>query len=311
MEIVDLTERTRTITHNLEMKAIYSQVGTPAITERLPHLNGVIYNRSRSLTRVDGIMLHQMGFDRGNAPSEYLRIIGHYAVLRDGTILKLRDHEAFLNDARSGSSIHVEFAGNYPDESVASPTSTPTLRQIRSGRWLMRVICESPGLHIRHVVSHRQWNFGGRPNDPGPHLWFNVAVWAKSALGLTGVASAANGRDNPASWESSRFDIDATGFGNRAGWTVLVRAHSRAIGVKIHGGGIIGIYGSPAHAEAEKAQDQVWPRGSTFESWLVRRSEAVEVELMDGGVVGFYQSSAAAARESARGVSPPRSPASR
>ena len=92
MEIVDRTTETEGVAHNARGFTVHSRFGT-----------------TRDLAGVDGIMLHQMGFDRGNDLARYNGVIGHYAVTRDGTIGLLRPLNALLNDARARKSVHIEY----------------------------------------------------------------------------------------------------------------------------------------------------------------------------------------------------------
>lgn len=251
--------------------------------------------KSRPLTRIDTIMLHQTGFDWGNAQASYDMVIAHYMVLRNGVITQVRPLTAILNDARGGAAVHIECVGDYPAPDDPRPTMTPTLTQIRATRWLVRHIHEDEGLNIRYILGHYQYNTAGRPRDPGPHLWYNVGLWAKQAFGLS---SHINGKPEiPASWESARFDVDPRSFGNRESWTCFLRALSRAIGVKRVQRGVIGIYATQADADAEKSRDRPWHKPTSWECWIRRPTHALEVELMDGGIVGFYLDRRAAEAE--------------
>ena len=293
MEIADRTEEASQFERNNSNKSI---------------LSTVVNHPYRDLSRIDAIMLHQTGFDRGNDPASYDMVIAHYMVLRNGVITQIRPLNTILNDARGSRTVHIECVGAYPgpdtevDLSAADPTPTPTLAQIRATRWLLRHICENEGLSISYILAHRQWNRFGRPADPGPHIWYNVAVWAKAALGLSSDPPGQEAGDIPASWESARFDIDPRSFGNREGWTAVLQPGTRAIGVKCHGGGVIGIYATEGDAAEELCCDRPWRKPTTWEAWIRRPSAAREAEIMEGGIVGFYDDRRAADREAAEGA---------
>lgn len=172
--IVDRTSLTAGIANNLRGLPILSRFGT-----------------RRPLTAVNAVVLHQMGFDRGDRPDQYDTVIAHFAVLRDGTVLQLRPIEALLNDAHARASLHIEFAsfgaeGLATSEEIADGTAgsrVPTWAEVEAGRQLVRHLWSRHAL--RYVYAHRQFNLHGRPNCPGPHIWYNVGHWAAVSLGLS------------------------------------------------------------------------------------------------------------------------------
>jgi len=164
---------------------------TSAPIEDRTHLSPKSYRvRTRPLSKVDAVVLHQMAFRRGNDPSKYDNVKAHYTVLPDGKIYLLHPHTAHVSTSNgfNGRSVGVEFAGNFPDTKGVcwSPKTNGchlvTPEQIKAGRALLRHLQKTLG--ISHVLAHRQ-SSGTRQNDPGPDLWFHVAEWGKRTLGLS------------------------------------------------------------------------------------------------------------------------------
>jgi len=164
---------------------------------------------------VTGVVLHQMGFSRGSDPSKYDAVTAHYKILPDGTIVWSHDHRVRLPAANkfNGYTISVEFAGNLPSvEGSRDPRhywspethgmNNLTNAQKMSGRWLMRHLNKRYG--IRYVFGHVQ-SEAGKGNDPGPAIWRNVAMYAKTALGMSSGGPGYyidGGKAIPSSWEA-------------------------------------------------------------------------------------------------------------
>ena len=154
------------------------------------------------------LVLHQMGFSRGNNPAKYDSVTAHYKILPDGTIVWSWDDNVRLPAAGglNSGSWSVEFAGNFPSK----PGSTNpdhfyrplpfeyvdkngktrqhkgfgmdqlTQAQVNAGRFLVDHLM-ARGLTT--ILAHR---VGGpqRQNDPGPDVWYRVAEWAIRERGL-------------------------------------------------------------------------------------------------------------------------------
>ncbi|HEX6041289.1 peptidoglycan recognition family protein [Longimicrobium sp.] len=148
--------------------------------------------KRKSLKRTDfkALVLHQMGFSRGDNPARYDDVTAHYAITPNGTILQLHPDAAYLfaSNRFNRFSVAVEFAGNFPNRkgSCWKPQKhgchTVTPRQISAGRCLVRHLVAKLG--ITQVLAHRQ-SSAMRENDPGPDLWLNVGQWAVDNLGLS------------------------------------------------------------------------------------------------------------------------------
>lgn len=80
-------------------------------------------------------------------------------------------------------------------------------------------------------------------------------------------------------------------------WECWLRRRSEAVEVKIHGGGVIGVYQTLAGADAEKGADVPWRKLHLFECWVRKPSRATRVKLHDGGIIGVYNTLADAAAE--------------
>ena len=151
------------------------------------------YTRKRDASKVDAVVLHQMGFSRGSDPSRYDKVTAHYKILPDGAIIWSHDWSTRLpaSNGFNSRSLGVEFAGNFPKvEGSRDPKdfwspdkmgmNNLTPEQIRSGQILMRYL-DLKG--ITHVFAHRQ-SSASRGIDPGPAVWRNVGEYAIS-LGMS------------------------------------------------------------------------------------------------------------------------------
>jgi hypothetical protein len=168
--------------------------------------------RQRDPSGVYALVLHQMGFSRGNDPGKYDRVTAHYVILPDGGTYWLHDHATVL-PASSGfnsGSVSVEFAGNFP--SVAGSTDPKhfwsssthgmdqlTPDQITAGRALVNAL---RGQGLTHILAHRQ-SGPQRQNDPGPDVWREVGAWAVKEHGLSWGGegfSVSGGSPIPQAW---------------------------------------------------------------------------------------------------------------
>ncbi len=167
--------------------------------EARPSSKAAPYVRTRDPSKVYAVVLHQMGFSRGNDPRKYRRVTGHYVILPDGGIYQLYAPSVRLpaaNGFNSGS-VSVEFAGNFPSRARSTnpnhwwfPSGRKgdpkymnqvTTAQVQAGRFLLRHL---QGQGYTHVLAHRQ-SSGQRGNDPGPDLWGGVGEYGVRDLGLS------------------------------------------------------------------------------------------------------------------------------
>ena len=180
--------------------------------EASPNSKASPHVRSRDPSKVYAVVLHQMGFSRGNDPRKYLRVTSHYVITPDGGIYQMYAPSVRLpssNGFNSGS-VAVEFAGNfpsraratdpkywwYPSGKYASPSymNSVTPAQVSAGRSLLRHL---RGQGITTVLAHRQ-SSGSRGNDPGPDIWGGVAEYGIRTLGMSdGGTDFAVGSGNP------------------------------------------------------------------------------------------------------------------
>jgi hypothetical protein len=170
----------------------------------------------RDLDRVDAVVLHSMGFDWSQKSlAGYDGVDAHFAVLRRGAVIWLHDFGEYLHasDGFNRRAIAIEFEGNppgirgtaYKEEKFGS--HEPTLSQVMAGRGLLQWLKESHG--ITHVFAHCQSDRVGRPNCPGPHVWYNVGEWARG-LGLSDGGpgfALGDGMPIPDAWRDSKFDV--------------------------------------------------------------------------------------------------------
>lgn len=223
--VTDRTEHTRSIEHS-------SQVSRTT-GERIGIFDG---RRTRALTGIDAILLHQTGFwqsARGNDVAAYDRMIAHFAILPDGNVLQLRDLEARLNSASQDYGVDIEVVGCFNDdrfdpavwqshlaEGRARPRGCtpyavshsqgelPTLAQIEAGRRLIAALVSLDPIRgqIRYILAHRQVTRISRENCPGPHVWYNLGHWAGAQWHLSSTRRASN-RPIPAAWQDPRFAV--------------------------------------------------------------------------------------------------------
>jgi hypothetical protein len=164
-----------------------------------PNSRAAPYVRSRDPRQVNSVVLHQMGFSRGNDFRDYIGVTAHYVILPDGKIYQLYGHDVRLpaSDDFNATSVAVEFAGNMPSRPLSSDPDrywfpsgregSPiymnhlTNAQAKSGRALLRHLRDK-GIHF--VFGHSQ-STAGRGNDPGPEVWGAVAEYGIRKLGMS------------------------------------------------------------------------------------------------------------------------------
>jgi peptidoglycan hydrolase-like protein with peptidoglycan-binding domain len=147
---------------------------------------------ARDPKKIKQLVLHQMAccFKPADPLTRFLTVGAHFAITADGRILQLHPIEQLLwaSNGFNGSSVAVEFAGNFPDskgrwwEGDKYGRDRPTQAQFEAGRRLIRYLVAKIGL--TQVVAHRQ-SSASRENDPGPEVWRNVGQWAVDTLGLS------------------------------------------------------------------------------------------------------------------------------
>lgn len=149
--------------------------------------------KSRPSAAIDSIVLHQMGFNRGNDPALYKTVKAHFAVLSDGKALQLHPADTYLAASSdfNADSIAIEFAGNFRSDrgkwwSEGGKTRKDVLMsaQISGGRDLVRHLHETYGLSF--IFAHRQGEEpNARGNCPGPEIWYQIGEWAVRELGMS------------------------------------------------------------------------------------------------------------------------------
>ena len=145
--------------------------------------------RSKRTRAVDAVVLHQMGFSRGNDLTRYRKVTAHFVIAPDGGVAQLHPVSARLSASHgfNGRSVAIEFAGNLrsADGGWWRPDTYGrdwlTEAQIESGRRLL-VMLRRAGL--QYVYAHRQ-SEASRGNDPGPDIWAHVGEWALDRLRMS------------------------------------------------------------------------------------------------------------------------------
>jgi peptidoglycan hydrolase-like protein with peptidoglycan-binding domain len=162
---------------------------------------------TRDPKQVNTLVLHQMAccFKVKDPLKRFLKNFApHFAILADGRILQLHPILAltWASNGFNGSSVAVEFAGNFPNTSgkwwvdktelkkltpaqaqayLKANQNQVTAEQIEAGRYLVGYLISTMGL--KRIVAHRQ-SSNMRENDPGPDIWYHVGQWAIDNLGL-------------------------------------------------------------------------------------------------------------------------------
>jgi len=167
----------------------------------------------RDLRKLDGFVLHQMGFSRGPDPRKYLGVPAHYIITTDGTIAQLHDWERYLytSSALNGWTVSVEVAGNFrgPDgkwyQGDKNGRDTLNSEQIRALRDLVGIVDAQMALNgsrLNSIWGHRQGS-PQRQIDPGPEIWSSVVPWANTRYGLqdTSEMHVGDGMPIPESWK--------------------------------------------------------------------------------------------------------------
>jgi len=223
----DRTEYTRAITES-------RQLGSTPGTFKSIFANG---SRTRSLSDIDAIVLHQTGYwqrSRGNDVTAYDHTIAHFVVLpKGGVVLQVRDLEVRLNNVIPTHGVHIEIVGCFNSDSfdcnayrrnqargrlrtggrvgasLRSRAEVPHLTQIQATRRLIAALVSHDPImgQINCILAHRQVTTmgGGRANCPGPHIWYNLGEWARREWHLS--TNCHRAQPIPASWQNSRFVI--------------------------------------------------------------------------------------------------------
>ncbi len=167
----------------------------------------------RSVTDIDSVVVHQMGFQRGSDPTRYLGVPAHYVIMPDGGVAQLHDWERYLytSNGLNSRSLGVELAGNFPNANGTwwKPEQfgmdRPTPEQIKSLQKLLRYVKRElirQNTDLKAVFAHRQ-SSGAKANDPGPDVWRGIyPVFAELGVQDTRNFSIGSGKALPADWFS-------------------------------------------------------------------------------------------------------------
>ena len=170
--------------------------------------------KDRPSASIDAVVLHQMGLDRGETPTNYTNTKAHFGVTRGGTIIQFHPVSAYLNasSALNAESVAVEFVGNFRSDrgqwwSGNKSRSVITTAQINAGRDLLMWLRDNHG--IWNVFAHAQGESASdRGNCPGPEIWYHIGEWAISELGFSDGGKgfkAGKGSPIPDRWRKQIF----------------------------------------------------------------------------------------------------------
>jgi hypothetical protein len=161
----------------------------------------VYKGRDREASKVTGIVLHQMGFNRGNEIEKYFPVTAHFVILPNGVLGWLHKFEESLYSSNflNPTTIAVEFAGNLKDDrgiwwKGIKQQDALTPEQVQAGRDLLLFLRDSFG--IRKVFAHRQAH-QKKTNCCGPEIWSNVGEYAIRELGYEDTRDQTFGHGTP------------------------------------------------------------------------------------------------------------------
>jgi len=122
----------------------------------------------RSVSRIDSVILHHTNFSSSDL-ARFNYVIANYIVMQNGHVLKVRDHDIALNSVGTNQrGIDIEFVGVY-----GTAAARPPRVQLQAGRDLVAYLKGRHG--IGRVFGHAHFT---PKSCPGPHIWFNVGLWA-------------------------------------------------------------------------------------------------------------------------------------
>lgn len=152
-------------------------------------------NPRRDLSRVNGIILHHTNFASSRV-ARFDYIVANYVVMRDGTVLYVRDVRSALNSVGTDRhAVDIEFVGDYHRADAPPPPDA----QVHAGRQLIRFLVRE--LEISHIYAHAHFT---RKPCPGPYLWYNVGAWASRRLGLDHEGAT---RAIPSDWNDRSLEL--------------------------------------------------------------------------------------------------------
>lgn len=173
--------------------------------------------RSRNLSTVTGICLHQTGCHMGERPSRYDGMGAHVAVTRNGQIVWLHDFDRIVVAANgfNASTVSIEIDGLYAGiegdqrtvwdnpgtphkETGQALTAEATAAACEAVHWIKRAVPS-----VTQIVAHRQAS-ASRRSDPGSAIWQAVAIPMRDELGLDTPIEMmlGNGRAIPREWDA-------------------------------------------------------------------------------------------------------------
>lgn len=170
--------------------------------------------RTRPLSEIRAVVLHQVGFDTWEESSpSWARIKAHLVVLQSGAVLQLHPITARMRwgcgPNGNRTSINVELAGNYPlsynragkprywkPDKFGRSTLSDSPAQVEAARALLASLAEQvPGLE---VGAHRQLE-KLKSGCCGPDIWSEVGQYAVDHLGMPEMPTN-GGLDIPDDW---------------------------------------------------------------------------------------------------------------
>lgn len=171
--------------------------------------------RTRPLSEIRAVVLHQVGFDtwKESSPS-WCRVKAHFVVLRSGAILQLHPITARMRYGCGPNgnrvAINVELAGNYPlsyragkpsywkPEKFGRSVLSDSPAQVEAARALLASLAaQVPGLQ---VGAHRQLE-KLKSGCCGPDIWREVGQYGIDFLGMPAMPTK-GGLDIPDDWRT-------------------------------------------------------------------------------------------------------------
>lgn len=170
--------------------------------------------RSRLLSSITSIVLHQTGCEMPRKPKGWGRVNAHYGITQEGVAIAINPLGMFIWHAQrlSPGSIGIEIEGNYPG--VSGDTSTlwkpgggPHVlgdRMIQAAARILHDIRKQVSIH--HVYAHRQ-STRNRRACPGQAIWEQIGIPMREKLGCSEhdltQTFGERARQIPVQWDTS------------------------------------------------------------------------------------------------------------
>lgn len=148
--------------------------------------------RSRSLSTITSIVLHQTGCEMPRKPKGWGRVNAHYGITQEGLAIAINPLDMFIWHAQrlSSFSVGIEIEGNYPGVSGDVTTlwkggGGPHVLSDRMVQAAFRILHDiQKQVAVHHVYAHRQ-SSRNRRACPGQSIWGQIGIPMREKLGCS------------------------------------------------------------------------------------------------------------------------------